>query len=314
MRAVDVALAVDRLLLADAESRHASGVDVTAAVMSTLELLARGIEATAQAGEELLSAGARVLWHRALKNAPADALGLSLQTLRLTDTSEAAASIVWSPAAHLVGAPRPYVWLLGLTSGTWPRRPREDPLLPDHLLSRKTLDPDPISDRQRRAFELIRMRASGACWISRSRRSGQGGRLPQSPLLAPYSQIAELKRSRVPQHAFSETDRLLARPQDATELPRIRAALNCWSDWSAAKVTAHDGQVRENHPIIERALLRTQSATSLSRLLRDPLCPITRHAISRVGRISPRNSPCYNKALLRAHLEAQGLACSSSIR
>jgi len=68
---------------ADAESRHASGVDVTAAVMSTLELLARGIEATAQAGEELLSAGARVLWHRALKNAPADALGLSLQTLRL---------------------------------------------------------------------------------------------------------------------------------------------------------------------------------------------------------------------------------------
>src|SRR5258705_176481 len=101
--------------------------------------------------------------------------------------------------------------------------------------------------------------------------AGKADSCHRALLLAPYSQIAELKRSRVPQHAFSETDRLLARPQDATELPRIRAALNCWSDWSAEKVTAHDGQVRENHPIIERALLRTQSATSLSRLLRDPL-------------------------------------------
>jgi hypothetical protein len=178
-----------------------------------------------------------------------------------------------------VGAPRPYVWLLGLTSGTWPRRSREDPLLPDHLLSKNLLDSDPIGNQQRRSFELIREQASGACMISRSRRSAQGGLLPISPLLASLGPAKALKRGRIPDHAFSETDRLLARPQDAAASPRIRAAMNCWSDWSAAKVTEHDGRVRAHHPVIESALRRPQSATSLGRLLRNPLAFVWRYTL-----------------------------------
>lgn len=248
-------------------------------IEGALELLIQGVKVAEEAGESFLGPSARLLWQRALKSAPADALDLSLQTLRLTDDSEAGTSIVWCPATHLVGAPRPYVWLLGLTSGTWPRRSREDPLLPSHFLSRKLLDPDPIGDRQRRAFELICARASGACFISRSRRSAQGGLLPASPLLTSYPPARDLKRGRVPQHAFSETDRLLARPFDATQNPRIRSALTCWANWTESKITAHDGLVREHHSIIERAIQRTQSATSLARLLTDPLGFVWRYGL-----------------------------------
>jgi hypothetical protein len=251
----------------------------SARIESALALLIQGVTAAEEAGEAFLGPGAQLLWQRALKSAPADALDLSLQALRLTDESEAGASIVWCPAAHLVGAPRPYVWLLGLTSGTWPCRSREDPLLPSHLLPRKLLDPDPIGARQRRAFDLICARASGACFISRSRRGAQGGLLPPSPLLTAYPTSRHLKRARVPQHAFSETDRLLARPSDAIQNPRIRSALTCWANWTESKITAHDGLVREHHSIIEHAIQRTQSATSLARLLRDPLGFVWRYAL-----------------------------------
>lgn len=264
---------------ADSANRSRLDENERTAIESALKLLARGLAAAEQAGEELLGSSASSIWHRALTSAPADALSLSLQFLRLTDDSEAGASIVWCPATHLVGAPRPYVWLLGLTSGTWPQRPREDPLLPDHLLPRKTLDPDPIGDRQRRAFEIIRLRASQDCTISRSRRGSEGGLLPASPLLAGYPKATALKRGRIPQHAFSETDRLLARPQDAREKPRIRSALSCWSDWNLAEITPHDGRVRDHHSLIKQTLLRTQSATSLARLLRDPLGFIWRYAL-----------------------------------
>ena len=261
------------------DGRQGRTAEEFARIEGALELLIQGVKFAEEAGEAFLDPSARLLWQRALKSAPADALDLSLQALRLTDDSEAGTSIVWCPATHLVGAPRPYVWLLGLTSGTWPRRSREDPLLPSHLLSRRLLDPDPIGDRQRRAFDIICTRASSACFISRSRRSAQGGLLPASPLLTALPQSRDLKRGRIPLHAFSETDRLLARPADAAAHPRIRSALACWMNWTDSKVTAHDGLVREHHSIIQRAIQRTQSATSLARLLRDPLGFVWRYGL-----------------------------------
>jgi PD-(D/E)XK nuclease superfamily len=248
-------------------------------IEGALEMLTSGIAAAEEAGEELLAPNASLLWKRALKSAPAAALILSLKAMRWADDSEAGASIVWCPAMHLVGAPRPFVWLMGLTSGTWPQRSREDPLLPDHVLSHRVLDPIPIAAQQRRAFELIRTRASGGCMMSRSRRGGQGGALPASPLLALYSEPTLLRRERIPQHAFSETDRLLARPEDVELSPRLRLALSCWSAWGRSELSAHDGRVRKEHPVIRRAIERVQSATSLARLLRDPLGFVWRYAL-----------------------------------
>jgi ATP-dependent helicase/DNAse subunit B len=86
-------------------------------------------------------------------------------------------------------------------------------------------------------------------------------------------------RGRIPEHAFSEADRLLAKPSEAGQSPRIKATRSCWSNWHDSRATPHDGVITANHPAIERALGRVHSATSLKRLARDPLGFIWRYAI-----------------------------------
>ncbi|MCI0631864.1 MAG: PD-(D/E)XK nuclease family protein [Phycisphaerales bacterium] len=86
-------------------------------------------------------------------------------------------------------------------------------------------------------------------------------------------------RTRTPEHAFSEADRLLARPAEAGKTPRIKASRTCWRNWHRSDVTPHDGAIRAGHPAVERALGRLHSATSLKRLARDPLGFLWRYAL-----------------------------------
>ena len=80
-----------------------------------------------------------------------------------------------------------------------------------------------------------------------------------------------LRRNRRPVHAMSETDRLVARPADFAATQQAASATSCWQDWQRSVVTAHDGLVRPNHPALLAALERVQSASSLAKLLRNPL-------------------------------------------
>ncbi len=198
--------------LDDAAARRPEGLDPTPILMSVVELLANGPAIAEQAGEMVLGSAARALWIEALRRAPTEALEFSLQELRVPDGRDPGASVAWCPASHLAGAPRPWVRLLGLTSRSWPRPAAEDPLLPNHILSRHKLDPEPITHRDRCAFEVITRMASGGCVLSRSRRDAQGKFLAASPLLGQSSSTVVLKRGRTPRHAFSEADRLTARP------------------------------------------------------------------------------------------------------
>jgi RecB family exonuclease len=91
--------------------------------------------------------------------------------------------------------------------------------------------------------------------------------------------ITALKRPRIPGHAFSEADRLLARREEAATSPALRAADVCWRNRRNSAVTAHDGRVREDHPVIARAVAAVQSATSLRLMLRDPLAFVWRYAL-----------------------------------
>jgi RecB family exonuclease len=268
-----------RRALDEATSRRTDGVDPRPIVVPVLELLARGPEAAAQAGAMLLGAAARVLWTEALRRAPAEALELSLQDLRIPDGRDPGASTVWCPASHLSGAPRPWVRLLGMTSRAWPRRAAEDPLIPAHILPSQMLESDPVTEHDRRAFNVITSAAARSCVLSRSRRNAQGGQLSASPLVPQEIKSQILKRGRIPQHAFSETDRLLARPAEAAASPGIVAAVRCWRDWHQPNVTAHDGHVRTEHPQIARTIGEVQSATSLRLLLRDPLAFVWRYAL-----------------------------------
>jgi len=246
-----------RRALDEAHPRRTDGLDVRPMLTPVLEQLAQGPSAADDLGRMLLGSAAQVLWAEALRRAPPQALEFSLQELRLPDGRDPGACAVWCPASHLAAAPRRFVRLLGMTTRSWPRRAGEDPMIPSHIVRREEIDSE----------------------LSRSRRNAQGGMQAASPLVPQGVRATALKRARIPSHAFSESDRLLARPNEAAAFPSHQAADSCWRNWGKPAVTKHDGQVRANHPMIVRAFNRVQSATSLRLMLRDPLAFVWRYAL-----------------------------------
>lgn len=234
-------------------------------VLPMLAVLAKGPSASSEAAAIFLRGRSLQIWEAATRSAPADAIELSLQNARLSPETDAAGSIVWCSARDLVAAPRPYVRLLGLTNRSWPRRIGDDPLLPNHVLSATLFDIDPISQADRRHFEVIVGASSGSAVLSRSRRGGQGSRVGRSPLLQDRAEVT-LSRARIPEHAFSEADRLMARAKDAAGIQRIKSAALCWQHWHVGHLTAHDGQFSGGHPGIMRAIERVQSAIASAAL------------------------------------------------
>ncbi|UVK48394.1 PD-(D/E)XK nuclease family protein (plasmid) [Mesorhizobium sp. AR07] len=267
-----------REVLAAARPQRADGELVEQVLFPILELLARGAQAAGEAGARLLSAASLAMWEEALRSAPAQAIALSLQALRVADQQDPANSVVWCPASQLAACPRPFTRLLGLTSRSWPRSENDDPLLPHHLLDRRRLHPVGVAERDRRHFEIIQAHTTEQLVLSRSLRNAKGGVLSPSSLW-PSDEIVH-KRDRIPEHAFSDADRLLARPRDAGHLPHVRQSQLCWRNWQRpSELTPHDGLSSANHPAIEAALSRVQSTTSLQRLLRDPLGFVWRYAL-----------------------------------
>jgi hypothetical protein len=269
--AAEWAQALDRLAFTDTDPRPI--------VMHLLTLLERGTAAAKEAADAFLRGRARRLWERATRAAPAAALELSLRTIRVEDERDASDSVAWAPAWQLAAAPRPWVRLLGLTERGWPRPSGEDPLLPEHIGPPAPLDADPPAEADRRAFNIIAARATQGIVLSRSRRNTQGGRAGPSPLLAPGGNALALARTRIAEHAASESDRLTARPQDVTEHPATNSALQCWQSWHRQDLTAHDGLVVAGHAVIAESIAEVQSPTSLTRLLRDPLGFVWKYAL-----------------------------------
>jgi hypothetical protein len=146
------------------------------------------------------------------------------------------------------------------------------------MLDRRELHPVNTAERDRLHFEIIRAQTREQLVLSRPQRNAKGSVLSPSSLWP--GDVLIHKRDRVPEHAFSEADRLLARPRDAGQLAHVRQSQLCWQNWQRqSDLTAHDGLSSANHPAIEAALARVQSTTSLQRLLRDPLGFVWRYAL-----------------------------------
>lgn len=267
-----------RTALAAARPERADGGGAEDVLLPRIALLAQGVGDAAALGERFLEGPAVVLWRQALRAAPAEALEVSLQALRLSDGVSPGAAVAWGPAAHVAAAPRPHVRLLGLTGRAWPRAGSEDPLLPDHVLPRGRLEVVPRPELDTRLFETIRGHARGGLVLSRSRRSAEGALLAPSRLF-PIEGAEVLAKVRTPAHAFSEADRLLARPTEARDKPALALARAAWRAWQSPDVTEWDGRLPAADPVIAAALRREQSATSLRRLLRDPLGFVWRYAL-----------------------------------
>ena len=256
------------------------GTDHGPALAAIVELLSSGVEAAGAAGETLLRGHAREIWRRALADGPAASLDLTLEALRQHDGIDPCVSACWMPANALAASPRRFVRLLGLNSARWPRSMVEDRLLSDHIVPAADLDPLPVAAADRRDFETIVATTEREIVLSRARRGEDGRLLGRSTLLLQVeADDAYVPRSRVPAHAFSETDRLTARPDEFRRLPQAVSASNCWFDWLRTEITPHDGAVRPGHPVIKAILERTQSASSLRTLLRNPLGFVWRYGL-----------------------------------
>lgn len=247
------------------------GTDHSPQLTEIINTISKGLNAAGEIGEQLFDTRTHAIWRKALTEGPPAALDVTLTGLRIDDGVEPEAAIVWAPASAIAAVPRRLTWLVGLSSRSWPRRAAEDPLLPDHIVKPARIDPLPVHQADRRDFHSIRAMTATELVCSRARRDS-GGRLNGvSPLYPRDVQETYLAQSREPEHAASASDRLLARPDEFGTLPLARAALRTWIDWHSDAVTAHDGLVRSDHPLLLRALNRRQSASSLVKLLRDPL-------------------------------------------
>ena len=252
-------------------SQSASLGDYRPLLKEIVGTLALGLQEASTVGEGLLEGRALQLWRKALMKGPAAALDITLTGLRVDDQVEPGAAMVWGPASAISAAPRPFCRMLGLTSRSWPRRAAEDPLLPNHVIEAELLDPLPVHEADRRDFETILRSTDSEIVCSRARRNSEGRLNGVSPLYPHGLGETYLAQSREPEHAASESDRLMARPQEFSRRPRARSARQTWTDWHRSELTGHDGLIRKNHPLLLRALDRRQSATSLAKLLRDPL-------------------------------------------
>ena len=256
------------------------GADHGPALSTIIGLLAGGIEGAEETGDRLLSGQARTIWRKALRAGAAASLERTLETLRQHDGLDPCVSVCWMPASELAAAPRRFVRLLGLNSSRWPRGVAEDRILSDHIVPTAELNPLPIAAADRRDFETILATTERQVVLSHARRDDEGRLLGRSTLLLQVqADETYLRRNGVPAHAFSETDRLMARPPEFRTLPQARAAFNCWSNWLRAEITPHDGVIRPDHPVVRAILDRIQSANSLSQLLRNPLGFVWRYGL-----------------------------------
>ncbi|MDN5872603.1 MAG: PD-(D/E)XK nuclease family protein, partial [Nitrococcus sp.] len=253
----------------------------TDGLLAVLEQLDGGLGAAALTGERLLAGRALTIWRKALRDGPARALDVTLEGARVDDEQEPAAAILYASAADLAACPRPYVWLLGLTSRGWPRARQEDALLPAHVVEPTLLDPVSLTERDRGDFEAILRTTAKQLVLCRGRRDAEGRDNGESPLLriAAAAEEKYLRRERAPEHAVSESDRVLAGPEEFAQQPRARSARRCWINWHLPRITAHDGLLRPDHPVLRRALQRPFSATRLRALVRDPLGFVWRYVL-----------------------------------
>jgi len=247
------------------------GVDHGAALREIVGLLAQSATAADSVGSALLHGRALAIWRKALLAGPPASLDLTLESLRMDDGLDACVSLAWMPANALAASPRRFVRLLGLNSSRWPRGVSEDRLLSDHIVPTAELEPLPVGAADRRDFATILATTERHVVLSRARRDSNGRLLGRSALLLGQPGEMYLRRHNVPDHAFSETDRLVARPTEFRALPQALAASACWRDWLRKEITPHDGLIRADHPLILAILSRTQSASSLRQLLRNPL-------------------------------------------
>jgi hypothetical protein len=255
--------------------------DVRPHIERVIDGVAKGVNFAEKAGPLFLSEGAQRLWTRALRSGPASALDQTLRGMRVATGGTSLDKVCFMSARDLVAAPRKFVRLLGLTSRQWPRRDGEDNLIPNYIVPTRQLSPMSVSEIDRRDFQSIISTTSEKVVFSWPRVDGDGRELRPSTLVptALVTAATRLERARKARYAISEGDRLFMRTFEFAETQAARRAKVASVNWFRPNLTPHDGQIKPNHPRIEAVFGQVQSATSLQKMIRDPIGFVWRYAL-----------------------------------
>ena len=255
--------------------------DVKLILEPVIDGLSKGVNFAEEAGPSFLSEAAQRLWTRALRCGPASALDQTLRGMRVATGGTSLDKVCFMSARDLVAAPRKFVRLLGLTSRQWPRRDGEDSLIPNYIIPTRQLSPMSVSEMDRRDFRSIISTTPGKVVFSWPRMDGDGRELRPSTLVptALVDGATRLDRARKTRYAISEGDRLFMRTFEFADTKDARRAKTASLNWFRPNLTAHDGKITPNHPRIEAVFGQVQSATSLQKMIRDPLGFVWRYAL-----------------------------------
>ena len=170
------------------------------------------------------------------------------------------------------------MWLLGVTTGSWPRSAGLDPILPRYIVDPQIVDPDPIEAADLRCHGIITAHATEAM-LSTGRLRADGKNANAASLLPRPADDDVRHRDHVGRQALSEADRLFCRSHDMGADAITSSAASTWRAWHDRTLTPHDGLVGTPHPMLSALLTEPQSPTSLSRLLQDPLAYVWYYAL-----------------------------------
>ena len=155
-----------RAAFAAALPGHLDRQDPWPILLPLLDAAASGLDVAEDAGRLFLPPAAQGLWTEALRQAPSQALPITLDGLHVADARNPGDSVTWGPARHLACSPRKFVRLLGLNAKAWPRQASDDPILPAHILDLSRCGMPGVAAQDRAAFEAIRAGAGGALVLS----------------------------------------------------------------------------------------------------------------------------------------------------
>ncbi len=256
-------------------------VEIAKVLLPVIELLDTGIQNAGAIGRGLLPFDALNIWERALRDGPAEALDSTIRAIRVKDNVSPLMMPCFMSAEDLAANPRDEVMLIGMTSENWPRHENEDSLIPDHVIATEVLNPMPLAGLDEADFNTIVATTTQSLTISWPRRDAEGKKCEPSGLLpqALVQNAKELGRSRRAPAAMSEADRLFCRPDEFEKRPDAIKASSVISDWFADDWTEHDGLIGANNPRIAATLEQVQSATSIRKLLRDPIGFVWQYAL-----------------------------------
>jgi hypothetical protein len=256
-------------------------VELAKALLPVIELVDTGIKNAEEIGRALLPFDALNIWERALRDGPAEALDNTIRAIKIKDKVSPLMMPCFMSAEDLAANPREEVMLIGMTSENWPRHENEDSLIPDHVISTEVLNPMPLSGLDEADFNTIVATTTKSLVISWPRRDAEGKKCEPSGLLtqALVQNAKELGRSRRAPAAMSEADRLFCRPDEFEKQPEAKKASAVIGNWFTDTWTEHDGLVEPNNPRIAATLAQVHSATSIRKLLRDPIGFVWQYAL-----------------------------------